>query len=55
MLLKANRAKPKEVEEAVAELNRLKLMPSLTDSLTPTVSKPTPNFQKGGILTFSFY
>lgn len=51
MLLKANRAKPKEVEEAVAELNRLKLMPSLTDSSTPTVSKPTPNFQKGGILT----
>lgn len=51
MLLKANRAKPKEVEEAVAELNRLKLMPSLTDSSTPTVSKPTPNFPKGGIVT----
>lgn len=51
MLLKANRAKPKEVEEAVAELNRLKLMPSLTDSSTPTVSKPTPNFAKGGIIT----
>lgn len=51
MLLKANRAKPKEVEEAVAELNRLKLMPSLTDSSTPTVSKPTPNFPKGGIIT----
>lgn len=50
-LLKANRAKPKEVEEAVAELNRLKLMPSLTDSSTPTINDPSPNFAKGGIIT----
>lgn len=51
MLLKANRAKPKEVEEAVVELARLKLMRFSTASSTRVVSKPTPNFPKGGIVT----
>lgn len=51
MLLKANRAKPKEVEEAVAELARLKLMRSSTAFSTLAITEPTPNFPKGGIIT----
>ncbi len=51
MLVKANRAKPQELQEAERELNRLKLTKSSNSSSTPTISKPSPNFPKGGMPT----